>query len=58
MNYYDEKYREIEIRRIQKKAMELGLVSTLTQDVGHERCGYGDEKCAPHFLLSPDIPHS
>jgi hypothetical protein len=31
MNYYEEKYREKEIHRIQKKAKELGLVSTLTQ---------------------------
>ncbi len=33
MNYYEEKYRENEIRRIQKKAKELGLVATLTPAV-------------------------
>ena len=33
MNYYEEKYRENEIRRIQKKAKELGLVAVLTPAV-------------------------
>jgi hypothetical protein len=30
MKYYEEKYREHEIRSIQKKANDLGLVVTLT----------------------------
>ena len=30
MNDYEEKYRENEIRRIQNKAKELGLVATLS----------------------------
>jgi len=30
MNYCEEKYRENGIRRIQKKAKELGLVATLS----------------------------
>jgi hypothetical protein len=30
MKYYEEKYRQHEIRTIQKKAKDLGLVVTLT----------------------------
>lgn len=30
MNYYEEKYREHQIRSIEKKAKDLGLVVTLT----------------------------
>jgi hypothetical protein len=30
MKYYEEKYREHEIRSIQKKAKDLGLLATLT----------------------------
>ena len=37
MNYYQEKYRENEIRRIQKKAKELGLVATLTPAAALDR---------------------